>query len=91
MIEDVIEEFQQEIKNSRPNCSVKIEDLLKDKWVSEASYYHIFETPAELDKFKRIRLNTSLFMIKLGRTPMWMPNKFKLTKKMPDTNALFYS
>jgi hypothetical protein len=31
MIEDVIDEFQQEIKNGKPNSSVKIEDLLRDK------------------------------------------------------------
>ena len=67
IIEDVIDQFQKESENFKPNNSVKIEDLLKDRWVSDASTYHLFKTPAELEKFRKIKLNTSLFYVKVRK------------------------
>jgi len=59
-------------------CS--IEDIIKDKWITDESAFRVFEHPKELDEFRKVKLNTSLFVLKLGQVPIWMPNKFKNTK-----------
>mmetsp|Transcript_30377 Transcript_30377/g.29857 ORF Transcript_30377/g.29857 Transcript_30377/m.29857 type:complete len:118 (+) Transcript_30377:201-554(+) len=47
---------------------------------SEKSNYSLFMSPPALKEFKNIKRKHALFLIRLGKKPIWMPQKFKLTK-----------
>lgn len=58
-----------------------MDEMVMDKWVADEWAYTIFEHPKELDEFRNTKLTTSLFILKLGKIPIWKPTKFKKTKK----------
>ena len=81
VVSEVIHQYQNLLSNKTHNSSINIEDLIQDQSVSEASTYHLFSNPDSLNKFRKNKLDTSLFVNKFGNQPVWMPNKFKRTKK----------
>lgn len=88
MVSDVIQKYQNMLSNKAQNTLVNIEDLIQDQSVSEASTYHLFSNPASLNKFRRNKLDTSLFVNKFGNHGVWMPTKFKSTKKSQVANTI---
>lgn len=81
IIADVIEQYKGQLDNRVPNSSLNIEELIHDKSVSEASTFHLFNNPVDIHKFRQNQLDTSLFVLKLGKQPIWMSTKFRITKK----------
>jgi hypothetical protein len=81
IIADVIEQYKNQVESKAPSSSINIEELIQDRCVSDASTYHLFDNPVDLQKFRKTKFDTSLFVLKLGKMPIWMPTKFKKTKK----------